>query len=105
MIQHRLCWGVGWDLDQWLAFFFLLSLSGKGGKRGDSLVPKYGAKELSNAGILPGQPHNSAKDSEHLGILGHRAGLNRGVPIGRSTQIMGGSFRRGLHADAVTFST
>ena len=25
--------------------------------------------------------------------------------MGRSTQIMGGSFRRGLHSDVVTFST
>ena len=31
--------------------------------------------------------------------------LNRGVPMGRSTQIMGGNFRRGLHSDVVTFST
>ena len=34
----------------------------------------------------------------------HRAGLNRGVPIGQSTQIMGGSFRRGLNSEVVTFS-
>ena len=34
-----------------------------------------------------------------------RAGLNRGVPMGRSTQIMGGSFRRGLNSEAVTSST
>ena len=27
------------------------------------------------------------------------------VQMGRSTQIMGGSFRRGLHSDVVTFST
>ena len=31
--------------------------------------------------------------------LCHRAGLNRGVPVGRSIQIMGGSFRRGLQLD------
>ena len=35
----------------------------------------------------------------------HRAGLNRGVPMGRSTKIMGGSFRRGLNSKVVTFST
>ena len=35
----------------------------------------------------------------------HRAGLNRGVPMDRSTQIMGGSFRRGLNSEVVTFST
>ena len=34
----------------------------------------------------------------------HRAGLNR-VPMGRSAQIMGGSFRQGLNSEAVTFST
>ena len=40
--------------------------------------------------------------------LCHRAGLNRGVPMGRSTQIMGGtggSFWRGLNSEAVTFPT
>ena len=31
--------------------------------------------------------------------------LNRGVPMGRSTQFMGGSLRRRLHSDVVTFST
>ena len=31
--------------------------------------------------------------------------LYRGVPVGRSTQIMGGSFRRGLNSEVVTFST
>ena len=35
----------------------------------------------------------------------HRAGLNRGVPMGPSTQIEGGSFRRGLSSEIVTFST
>ena len=30
----------------------------------------------------------------------HRAGLNRGVPMGQSTQIMGGSFRQGLNSEA-----
>ena len=34
----------------------------------------------------------------------HRAGLNRGVLMGRSTEIMGGSFRRGLISEMVTFS-
>ena len=34
----------------------------------------------------------------------HRAGLNGGVPMGRSTQIMKGSFRRGLNSEVVTFS-
>ena len=36
--------------------------------------------------------------------LCHRAGLNRGVPMGRSTLIMGGSFRQGLNAEVVTLS-
>ena len=35
----------------------------------------------------------------------HRAGLNRRVPMGRSTQIVGGSFRLGLNSKVVTFST
>ena len=35
----------------------------------------------------------------------HRAWLNRGTPMGRSTQIMGGSFTRGLNSEVVTFST
>ena len=33
-----------------------------------------------------------------------RAGFSRGVPIGRSPQIMDGSFRRGLNSEVVTFS-
>ena len=37
----------------------------------------------------------------YIGIM-HRAGLNRGVPMGRSTQITGGSFRRGLNSEVVT---
>ena len=37
--------------------------------------------------------------------LVHIAGLNRGVPMGRSTQIMGGSFRQGLNSEVVTFLT
>ena len=38
--------------------------------------------------------------------LYHRAaGLNRGVPMDKSTDIMKGSFRRGLHSDVDTFST
>ena len=40
-----------------------------------------------------------------ININSHRAGLNRGVPMCRSTQIMGGSFRRGLTSELVTFST
>ena len=32
-----------------------------------------------------------------------RAGLNRGVLMGRLTQIMGGSFRRGLNSEVVPF--
>ena len=35
----------------------------------------------------------------------HRAELNRGVPMGPSTQIMGGNFTKGLNSEAVTFST
>ena len=35
----------------------------------------------------------------------HIAGLNRRVPMGRSTQILGGSFRQGLNSEVVTFST
>ena len=36
--------------------------------------------------------------------LGHRAGMYRGVLIGQFTQILDGSFRRGLNAQVVTFS-
>ena len=35
---------------------------------------------------------------------GHRAGLNRGVPLDQSTHIIGGSFRRGLILEVITFS-
>ena len=35
---------------------------------------------------------------------GHRAGLNRGVPLDQFTHIMGGSFRRGLILEMITFS-
>ena len=31
--------------------------------------------------------------------------MNRGIPMGRSIQIIGGSFRCGLHSKMVTFST
>ena len=37
--------------------------------------------------------------------LVHLAGLNGGVPMGQSTQITGGSFRRELNLEVVTFST
>ena len=36
---------------------------------------------------------------------GTRTGLNRRVPMGQSIQIMGGSFRPGLHSEVVIFST
>ena len=40
-----------------------------------------------------------------LVVPDHRAGLNRRVPMGRYTQIMGGSLRQGLNSKVVTFST
>ena len=35
----------------------------------------------------------------------NRAGLNRGVPMDRSIQIMEGNFRRGENTEVLTFST
>ena len=38
-------------------------------------------------------------------FIEHRAQLSRGIPMSRSIQIIGGTFRRGLHSKVVTFLT
>ena len=45
----------------------------------------------------------AAQKSQQCVDRAHRAWLNRGLPMGQSTQIMGGSFRQGPNSAVVTF--
>ena len=61
--------------------------------------------DIVQSKYMPLWSHHDTHTHAHPKGYGHGAGLNRGVPMDWSTQIMGGEFRKRMNSEVVTFST